>query len=154
MSLVNFVPWRSLGKYHRYREMTADVQRLARDYDFGESLVFVRVESAAGAILNNTDYPSAFIFNPPSLESGGTVYAFDAGPAHRRAVIDHFPGRRIWVIGRVPTAAEHAAGLEASGRMTVIDGPRLPWDAPPPGPAAVQTRHHPGAPAVESGDPR
>jgi dolichyl-phosphate-mannose-protein mannosyltransferase len=153
MSMVNFVPWRSLGKYHRYREMTADVQRLARDRHFGESLVFVRVEAAAGSILNNTDYPSAFIFNPPSLESGGTVYAFDAGPAHRRAVMDHFPGRPIWVIGRIPTAEQRAAGLEASSRISVIDGPRLPDDAAGAGPAALPTRHHAGAPPPGTGEP-
>jgi hypothetical protein len=131
LSMINVVPWRSLGKYHRYREMTADVERLARQEHFGRSLVFVRVDdTGGGAIRDTTDYPSAFIFNPPTLESDATIYAYDAGPAHRQAVEAHFPDRPVWTIGRLPMGDGKPDSIDTFYRMQVLDGPVQGGHAP------------------------
>ncbi len=110
VALINVVPWRCIGKYRRYRGMSADVGRLAHDYSFGHSLVFIQPKNAE-------DYASAFIFNPPTLESPGTVYAIDAGAVHREAVRQCFPDRPVWFVGRSPTEDD---------RMQVLAGPFPP----------------------------
>lgn len=109
---INFIPWRCLEKYHHYRGISADIGRLARNYGFDNALVFVRDQ-------NNYNYASAFIFNPPTLDSPGTIYALDAGPAHRRIVEQRFPNRPIWFIG--PSPADDS-------RLQVLAGPLLPRD--------------------------
>jgi hypothetical protein len=101
------MPWRSLGKYPRYRNYSAEVDRLARAYHFGHSLVF----------LPPNDYQLAFVFNPPTLDGGGTVYAADAGPVHREAVRRYFADRPVWFIARSPTARH---------RIEVLAGPLPP----------------------------
>jgi len=107
VALINVVPWRCVGKYHRYNNMSADVERLARDHGFGHSLVFIQPK-------DTEDYALAFIFNPPTLESPETIYAVDAGAAHREVVRQHFPDRPVWFVGRFPTAED---------RMRVLAGP-------------------------------
>ncbi len=108
IALINVMPWRSLGKYHNYRDMSADMARLARTCQFGHSLVFVRGNDIS-------DYPAALIFNPPTLESPGTIYARDLGPENRQSVAQHFPERPVWIVAADPATA---------GRFTVVDGPK------------------------------
>jgi len=113
VALLNVVPWRSVGKYHRYRGISADVGRIAKAYRFGnDSLVFVSSRTP-------DDYDSAALFNPPTLQSPGTIYALDAGPVHRKIVLRYFPGRRVWFLSGAP---------EQDGRLRVVAGPLLPKD--------------------------
>lgn len=95
VAFLNVVPWRALGKYHDYRGLNASVGQLARTYDFGRSLVLVR-----GNL--KYDYRQAFVFNPPTLQSDGTIYARDRGPAVRAALFQYFPDRPVWIIARSP----------------------------------------------------
>lgn len=91
VALATFVPWRALGKYHDFRGMNADVERLADRHGIRGALVFVRE-------AEDYDYPRAFILNPPTLASDGTIYARDLGPEVRRQVEAHFPSRPVWII--------------------------------------------------------
>jgi len=107
-AIITVIPWRSVGKYHDYRDMTPDVGKLAKACEFGRSLVFVRGDDIS-------DYPSALIFNAPTLASDGTIYARDLGPEARRRVMSHFPDRPIWILAVDPSPA---------GRFIVVEGPR------------------------------
>ena len=107
VGFINVIPWRSLGKYHRYRGMSADVGRLARARDLGHSLVFVQARDPE-------DYASAFIFNPRTLDAPGTIYARDAGPVHRLILERHFADRQVWLVARSP---------DRDGRFRVQAGP-------------------------------
>ena len=110
------MPWRSVTKYHRYREIGNDVRVLARQHNWDHVLVFVRSTERA-------DYQAAFNFNDPRFGSEGPVYALDAGPEHRAAVVQRFADRPIWIIGR------RSDGREG---LVVTAGP-LPAGVNPPG---------------------
>ncbi len=100
-ALATTLPWRAGSKYYRYRGISGEVRALAASAGIQEALVFVRVDERA-------DYQSAFSLNPRSLEEPGTIYALDAGPAHRAALMGRFPGRPVWVIGRTAPGADGA----------------------------------------------
>jgi 4-amino-4-deoxy-L-arabinose transferase-like glycosyltransferase len=114
---VTMLPWRAVTKHYRYRGVGGEVRALAQSAAIHEALVFVRTSERA-------DYQSAFVLNPPSFEHRGTIYALDAGPAANVAVVARFPGRTVWVIGRVPASADGAHPF------AVIEGP-LPPGTPP-----------------------
>jgi hypothetical protein len=107
VAFINVMPWRSMGKYHRYRGMSADIERLANAHDFGHSLVLIQVQ-------DEEDYASAFVFNPPTMEAAGTIYARDTGAIHRKMLRQHFPDRPIWIVGR---------SQASENRMRVLAGP-------------------------------
>ncbi|RMG94348.1 MAG: hypothetical protein D6706_13895 [Chloroflexi bacterium] len=106
----NFVPWRSLSKYHNYRGMNNSMAQLAQKQQFGHALVFIREKS-------KYDYARAFIFNPPTLDSSGTIYARDVGPESRDALIRHFSGRQVWYVAPSETA---------DNQFEVVLGPHSP----------------------------
>jgi hypothetical protein len=112
------LPWRAATKYYRYRGVTGEVRELAVSHHFEHGLVFVR------AMENGRDFQSAFILNPRTLDDFGTVYAYDAGPANRAAVVTHYADRPVWVIGRV----QDAAGEQP---FRIIAGPLSPGTVPP-----------------------
>jgi hypothetical protein len=99
VAMVNFVPWRSLGKYYQYRGMSAHVGELAESCDFGQSLVYIDD-------TNRDDYPPAFIFNPPSLDAPGPIYVRNLGEASVRRVAAAFPGRSLWFVSGSPLRNE------------------------------------------------
>jgi hypothetical protein len=91
MALVNYFPWRSFDKYFHYLRMRPDVRTLAREHDFGRSLVLIRGE-------NFPDYASAAIYNPIDLNADAPVYAWDRNPAVRAEVLKVYSGRPVWVL--------------------------------------------------------
>lgn len=91
VTLAVYVPWRSVGKYRHYRGMRPDVRALARAHQFGESLVLVRGR-------RHPDYASAAVYNPIDLRAPAPVYAWDASPAVRTAVLDAWAGRPVWIL--------------------------------------------------------
>lgn len=112
MSVVIFLPWRSLDKYHHYRRMRPDIRELARERAFGRSLVLVQGR-------RHPDYASAAIYNPIDLKANAPVYAWDRGPEVRARLMDVYADRPIWVVAG-PTVTGH--GFE------VLGGP-LSWSA-------------------------
>lgn len=115
---VATVPWRAVTKHYRYRGITGEVRALAASHRFGHALVFIRSSDT------RRDYQSAFSLNPPTLDDPATIYARDAGPAHRAAVVAHFPDRPVWVIGR------NRDNAQAPPRFEVIAGPLAPGTVP------------------------
>jgi hypothetical protein len=114
---VTMLPWRAVTKHYRYRGISGEVRELANATGFGRALVFVR----AG---ERSDYQSAYILNPPTLDHSGPIYALDAGPAHRAALIARFADRPVWIIGRQP---QSTGGARPFG---VIAGPLAPGTNP------------------------
>ena len=112
------LPWRAVTKYYQYRGISGEVRELAASHHFEHALVFLRAPE------NRRDYQSAFVLNPRTLEDPGTVYAFDAGPTNRAAVVAHFPDRAVWVISR------GATNLDSGAPLRVIAGPLPPGTVP------------------------
>lgn len=112
IALLNVAPWRALGKYHDYRGLNASVGRLAKEHDFGHSLVFVR-----GNL--KYDYRAAFVFNPPTFDSPGPLYARYGGPTARAELIRHYPDRTVWVIARSPVSENDF--MVVAGPLTCAD---------------------------------
>ena len=42
LTLMNYFPWRAIDKYHHYLGMRADIRDLAKECDFGRSIVLIR----------------------------------------------------------------------------------------------------------------
>lgn len=91
VSLALFVPWRATGKYWHYRGMRPDVVQLARDRDFGRSLVLVRGS-------RHPDYVSAAAWNPVDLQADAPIYAWDATQAIREQLLAAYPDRPVWIL--------------------------------------------------------
>src|SRR5262249_54215865 len=91
LTLVNYFPWRAIDKYHHYLRMRPDVLRLARQYDFGKSLVLIRGERFP-------DYMSAAVYNPLDLRAAAPVYAWDRNPEVRAKALKAYADRKVWII--------------------------------------------------------
>jgi hypothetical protein len=91
LTLVNYFPWRAIDKYHHYLGMRPDILRLARQYDFGKSLVLIRGERFP-------DYASAAVYNPLDLRAAAPVYAWDRNPEVRARALSAYADRTVWII--------------------------------------------------------
>ncbi len=90
-TLTVFVPWRGLGKYRNYRGMQPGVRVLAKERNFGRSLVLVRGRRFP-------DYASAAAYNPVDLHADAPVYAWDVDKAIRDSTILAYGDRMIWFV--------------------------------------------------------
>src|SRR5215813_6030423 len=45
LTLLNYFPWRTVDKYRHFWDMRPDVRELAKQYNFGKSLVLVRAQT-------------------------------------------------------------------------------------------------------------
>lgn len=93
-TLINFIPWRAIDKYHHYRGMRPGIRNLEAKYDFKNSLVFIRGK-------RHPDYMSSFIYNPTdfSKNSGDQpLYVWDKNPEIREEVLAYYPNRKIWTV--------------------------------------------------------
>lgn len=113
LALLVFVPWRAVGKYHEYRGMRPDVRTLAREHSFGRSLVLVRGS-------RHPDYASAAVYNPVDLQADTPVYAWDASPEVRSALLSAYPDRTVWILDG-PTLS--------GGPFRIAAGPLTPAEA-------------------------
>ncbi|MBI4589077.1 MAG: glycosyltransferase family 39 protein [Candidatus Rokubacteria bacterium] len=91
LTLVNYVPWRAIDKYHHYLGMRPDIRRLATERGFGKSLVLIRGK-------RHPDYASAAVYNPMDLTADAPVYAWDRGPAVRAQLLNAFADRPVWIV--------------------------------------------------------
>jgi hypothetical protein len=91
LAWCTWVPWRAADKYHDYRGMAPDARELARELDFGRSLILVQGE-------RHPDYAAAAVYNPLDLEADVPIYAWDAGADVRREVLEHYRDRPVWTI--------------------------------------------------------
>ena len=90
-TLINYIPWRAVDKYHHYWNMRPDIRELAKNHSFGNSLVFIRGES-------HPDYSSAAIYNPLDLNADVPIYVWDKNENVREKLLQHYTGRTEWII--------------------------------------------------------
>jgi hypothetical protein len=106
-ALLTFFPWRATDKYYHYRGMRPDIRRLADEHNFGESLVLVRGHRFP-------DYMSAAAYNPIDLRAPVPVYAWDRDAETRKAVLQAYADRRVWIV---------AGPTETGGAFRIERGP-------------------------------
>jgi hypothetical protein len=111
-ALVSFIPWRAIDKYHHFRNMRPDIRYLAKEHDFGKSLVLIRGEG-------HPDYESAAAYNPVDLHADAPIYAWDRDPQTRTQLLDAYQDRPVWIV-------EGPSVTQAGYR--VIEGPLLTND--------------------------
>ncbi len=107
LTLVNYFPWRAIDKYHHYLGMRPDVRYLARQFNFGKSLILIRGN-------RHPDYVSAFAYNPLDLNADVPVYAWDRDPSVRAQILQAYRDRPVWIVN----------GPSLTGRgYEVVSGP-------------------------------
>jgi hypothetical protein len=114
-SWMTLVPWRATVKYDRYRGISGDFGRIAKRHGIEGALVFVRSP-------RRSDYQAAFVMNPRTLDGSGNIFVRDIGGSHTMALLQRFPTRPIWLVGRES---------EADETLDVIAGPLPPGTTPP-----------------------
>ena len=107
ITLVNYFPWRAIDKYHHYRGMRPDIRYIAKEYNFGKSLVLIQGK-------RHPDYASAAIYNPLDIHANASVYAWDQNPEVRAQVLHAYPDRPVWIVNG-PTMT--------NGAFKVVEGP-------------------------------
>ena len=107
MAAVNFTPWRAIDKYHHYLGMRPDVIRLAKQHNFGKSLVLIRGEQFP-------DFASAAIYNPINLQADAPVYVWDQTTELRAKLLRQYADRPVWIVNG-PTITK--AGFQ------IVEGP-------------------------------
>jgi hypothetical protein len=91
ISLLEFVPWRAVDKYHHYRGMRPEVREFVNDTRTRGSIVLIRGR-------RHPDFASAFVYNPLDLMASTTIFAWDRGPEARRDLVAAYPGRTFCVV--------------------------------------------------------
>ena len=91
--------------------MKPDIRSLAKEYKFGNSLVFIRGKRFP-------DYASAAAYNHVDLSDRVPLYVWDRSPEVRGQVLRSYPDRLVWIVN----------GPSITGRgFKVIEGP-MPAD--------------------------
>ena len=116
---VNVIPWRALDKYKNYRYVRGEVRALARERNFGKSLVFVNTGEKHRLPWQSSPFASAFALNPLTLDPSepGTIYVRDLGPESVARIRAAYPDRPAWFL-------QGPGGL--SGHFSVTEGPLPP----------------------------
>jgi hypothetical protein len=109
MALLNFFPWRATDKYYHYRGRRPDIASLAKEYHFGRSLVLVQGD--------DSDYLSAWIYNPLDLSADVPVYAWNRDSETEAKLLAVYSDRPVWTVNG-PSITH--------GPFKVIDGPLSP----------------------------
>ena len=91
MTVVTYVPWRAVDKYHHYRGMRPDIRALAAQHGFEADLVLISGRRFP-------DYAAAFAENPVDLRSQQPIYAWDRDSTTRAAVLREYGRRRVWFV--------------------------------------------------------
>ena len=91
LTVINFLPWRAIDKYHNFRDMRPDIRYLLEDNDFGKSLILVRGNQ-------HPDFDSTMIYNPLDFEAYAPIFAWDRDSETRRKLLSHYKDRPIWII--------------------------------------------------------
>jgi hypothetical protein len=107
-----WMPWRALDKYLGYRGMRPGLRELARERDFGRSLVLIQGQ-------RHPDYASAAILNPLDWDADAPIYAWDRDAEVHRALLEHYADRPVWLV----------AGPSVTGKgFALLGGPVLARD--------------------------
>jgi len=90
-SLINFVPWRAIDKYHHYRGMRPDIRHMLAATDFGPALLLVSGKA-------HPDLNSALVYTATDPYGEKPVIAWDSSPSIRQRLLEAYPDRQVWLI--------------------------------------------------------
>lgn len=90
-SLISYMPWRASDKYYRFLEMQPAISQLAKNFNFGKSLVLIRGNE-------HPDYQSAWIYNPLNFDGESPIYAFDKSSEIREELLRSYADRKVWIV--------------------------------------------------------
>jgi len=91
MTLICYIPWRAADKYYQYLGIDPGIQALAKEREFGKSLVLIRGDEYR-------DYQSAWTLNPVNFEGDSPIFAFDRDAAVRTRLLQVYHDRKVWVV--------------------------------------------------------
>lgn len=91
VTLLVFIPWRAIDKYHHYRGMRPDIRGIAAAHPLQDGIVLVRGK-------RHPDYASAMAYNPVDFSAARPLYAWDRGSDIRRQLAAAYPGRAFWIV--------------------------------------------------------
>jgi hypothetical protein len=119
LALATYFPWRAIDKYHHYRGMRPDIRVLAKERNFGRSLVLVRGS-------RHPDYASAATYNPVDLHAPVPVYAWNRNPTAWAQALQAYADRPVWLIegpSLTGKGYEVVAGPLAASALLARGGP-------------------------------
>lgn len=120
LTVINYLPWRAVDKYHDYLHMHPDVRVLAEQQHFGRSLVLIRGD-------RHPDFASAVIYNPLDLQADAPIYAWDANPEARAELLRAYPDRPVWILdGPTRTGAGFRVAAGPLPAATALAGAARP----------------------------
>lgn len=90
-TLLNYLPWRAIDKYHHYLRMRPDVRSLAKEYNFKNSLILIRGDW-------HPDYMSAWIYNPLDFHADMPIFAWDKNREVRIKLLKAYSDRSVWIV--------------------------------------------------------
>jgi hypothetical protein len=108
ISLLTFMPWRAIDKYHHYLGMRGDIRSLRAELSPARSLVLVRGR-------HSPDFASAAIYNPIDLvNADAPVFAWDSDAGQRARLLAQYADRPVFIV----------EGPALTGRgYEVVEGP-------------------------------
>jgi hypothetical protein len=90
-TLLNYIPWRSIDKYHHYLGMRPGILSLAKEHNLKNSLVLIRGDW-------QPDYMSAWIYNPLDFHSDMPIFAWDKNREVRIKLLKAYNDRPVWIV--------------------------------------------------------
>jgi hypothetical protein len=91
ISVITFIPWRAIDKYHNFRGMRPDIRYLADVYGFDRSLVLIEGNK-------HPDFDSAMIYNPLDFRENVPIYAWDRDLSTRKKLLTAYSDRSVWFV--------------------------------------------------------
>lgn len=121
-SLLTWMPWRAVEKYHHFRFMSADMREFVSTHRLDSALVLVRGR-------RHPDYHEAALENPIDMQhSPRPIFAWDRTADVRRAAVAAYPGRNVYIVDG-PT-------ITGSG-FRIVAGPLPPGSLAPQLPSSI-----------------
>jgi hypothetical protein len=90
-TLLNFVPWRAIDKYHHYRNMRPDVRGIIAGEAAGPTLLLISGRK-------HPDLNSALVYSAIDPKGEEPVVAWDRSPDVRQRVLQAYPERPVFLI--------------------------------------------------------
>jgi hypothetical protein len=91
MTLTTYIPWRAADKYYHYLLMRPDLNTVANNPEFRNSVIFIRGTSS------HPDYASAWFYNPLRWDTDAPVFVSLDRPELKSAITKAYPDRTYWV---------------------------------------------------------
>ena len=89
ITVIAFIPWRSVTRYYEFRDYHSDFRDLTNSNNLQNSIVFIKKAS-------ESDFGSAFILNDPTFNSSEPIFAFDRGRKVNFSLAEYYPEHKLY----------------------------------------------------------